>query len=74
MILYLRYGSFEDFTSPKMQICAIGRILRIPPSTVGAVIKRFIANGYEIKSMKYKGGLKNKKQLPDEVCQFLLNL
>ena len=57
-----------------MQLCTIGRILRIPPSTVGSVIKRFISNGNEIKSMKYKGGLKNKKQLPDEVSEFLLNL
>ena len=73
-ILYLRFGSNEDFSTHKMQVNTIGRILRIPPSTVGAVIKRFISNGYEIKSMKYKGGLLNKKQLPEDVIMFLLNL
>lgn len=47
-IIRMRYGSLEDFTSPKMRPIDISKALGMPPNTVENILHRFIKNGFKL--------------------------
>ena len=48
LIIKARFGSFSDFSRPKLTYSNIARAFHLPPSTVQYIIKSFIRDGHRI--------------------------
>ena len=58
VIIYLHYGSLNDYSTPRMTPTIIARTLRLPITTVHAIISRFALNGNKILSRRRNCGQK----------------
>ena len=48
VIIYLRFGSLNNFSKLRMSVAQIAKSIKRPWTTVYAVIKRFVENNYQI--------------------------